>query len=122
MALLGKSDLSAALARLGELASARGQHVELLLLGGTLLLLPFETRPATRDVDVVTLHPPDRAFVRELARAVAAERGWPDDWINDAAKGFFSGPADGPVIFSAPGIVARRPSIEQLLAMKLAAW
>ena len=37
-------------------------------------------------------------------------------------KGFFSGPIDGPVIFTSPGIVVRRPSIEQLLAMKLCAW
>ena len=32
------------------------------------------------------------------------------------------GISDGPVLFSAPGIEARAPSLEQLLAMKLSAW
>lgn len=64
----------------------------------------------------------EASIVRDLAARVAAERGWPNDWINDAAKGFLIGPVDGPIVFSAPGIEVRRPSYEQLLAMKLCAW
>jgi hypothetical protein len=44
MATLSKSDVIAALARLGELARAQSQNVELLLLGGSLMVLVFETR------------------------------------------------------------------------------
>ena len=56
---------------------------------------------------------------------------WPTKWhekwngrkrLNDGAKGFLVGISQGPVIFSAPGIVVRRPDVAQLLAMKLSAW
>jgi len=122
MAMLAKTDVIAALTRLGALAQAQGAPVELVLLGGSLMVLVFETRQATRDVDVVIIAPPEIAKVRDLAKDVAAERGWPDDWLNDAAKGFMVGLSPGPVVFAAPGIVVRRPAFEQLLAMKLSAW
>lgn len=86
------------------------------------MVIVFATRQATRDLDVVILSPPDRAQVRDLVTTVANEKHWPSDWLNDAAKGFLSGPASGPIIFQSRGIVVRRPSIEQLLAMKLCAW
>ncbi len=86
------------------------------------MVLVFQTREATRDVDVVILAPQETERVRAIAKLVAAERGWPDDWLNDAAKGFMVGLSHGPVVFSAAGITVRRPAIEQLLAMKLCAW
>lgn len=122
MALLNKRDVIDALTRLGELAQESGETIELLLAGGTLMVLVFETRLATRDVDAVVLAPADAARVRQLAKAVAVERGWADDWLNDAVKGFMVGITRGPIVFTVPGIVARRPAIEQLLAMKLCAW
>jgi hypothetical protein len=122
MSTLSKSDVVAALGRLGELADAQNQNMELVLLGGSLMVLVFETRQATRDVDVVIVSPAETAGVRAMAKTIAAERGWPDDWLNDAAKGFMVGISQGPVVFSSPGIVVRRPAFEQLLAMKLCAW
>ena len=122
MATINRQDILAALMRLGELAAAREEQLDLLLLGGGVMVVVFGTRNATRDLDVVILSPADRGHVRELAATVADEKHWPSDWLNDAAKGFLIGPADGPIIFQSPGIVVRRPSIEQLLAMKLCAW
>ena len=86
------------------------------------MVIVFETRDATRDVDVVILSPSDKVQVREFAATVAEERSWPSDWLNDAAKGFLTGPVSGPAIFQSRGIVVRRPTIEQLLAMKLCSW
>jgi hypothetical protein len=122
MAALTRNDVIAALTRLGQLAQAEGREAELLLVGGGLMVLVYETRPSTRDVDVVVVPSEDGQRVRALARTVAGEFGWPDDWLNDAAKGFMVGLSQGPVVFSAEGIVVRRPAIEQLLAMKLCAW
>ena len=122
MATIDKQNILAALTRLGELAAARGQQLDLLLLGGGIMVIVFDARNATRDLDVVILSPPDKAQVRELAAAVAEEKGWPSDWLNDAAKGFLTGPLSGPAIFESHGIMVRRPTIEQLLAMKLCAW
>lgn len=122
MAALSKIEMERALTRLGELAAAEGAELDLLLVGGGVMVLEFETRPATRDVDVVVLAPPDPAAVRRLARTVAAERDWPDDWLNDAVKGFVVGSSPTTTLLSGPGITVRRPAVEQLLAMKLCAW
>jgi hypothetical protein len=86
------------------------------------MVLRFNARPSTRDIDAVILQPREARLVRELARRVADEFEWTEDWLNDGAKGYLVGISDGPVIFQAPGIEARAPSIEQLLAMKLSAW
>lgn len=71
---------------------------------------------------MVILLPAETASIRAMAKTIAEVRGWPDDWLNDAAKGFMVGISPGPVVFSSPGIVVRRPAFEQLLAMKLCAW
>jgi hypothetical protein len=122
MANLTKQDVIDALTRLGQLAQKQNETIELVLVGGSLMVLLFGTRESTRDVDVLILAPPDIKRVRDMAKSVASERNWPDDWLNDAAKGFMIGLSQGPVVFSSPGIVVRRPAIEQLLAMKLSAW
>ena len=122
MAVLSREEAIDALKRLGELAVAKGEDVELLLFGGGVMVLDFQVRPSTRDLDVAVLSPRDVELVRGLARVVAAERGWPDDWLNDAAKGYLVRFSSEAVVFSSPGIVVRRPAIEQLLAMKLCAW
>jgi hypothetical protein len=122
MATIGKKEIIEAFERLGQLAVAEGEQVELLLVGGALMVLVYDARSSTRDVDAVILAPYDAAVVRALAQTVAAERGWPSDWLNDGAKGFLVGFSSGPVIYSAPGIEVRSPAVAQLLAMKLSAW
>jgi hypothetical protein len=62
MAILSKSDLIGALTRLGEMANSEGKTVELLLLGGSLMVLVFETRQSTQDLDVVILSPPENQY------------------------------------------------------------
>ena len=73
-------------------------------------------------MDAVIIAPREARLVRNLAKQVAEERDWPEDWLNDGAKGYLVGISDGPILFRAPGIEARAPSLEQLLAMKLSAW
>lgn len=122
MATITRQEIIEALERLGQLAVARGTRIELALVGGALMVLLYEARESTRDVDAIILAPREVGAVRELAQTVADERGWPDDWLNDGAKGFLIGLSQGPAVFSAPGIEVRSPSTAQLLAMKLSAW
>jgi hypothetical protein len=122
MATFTRNEIEEGLRRLGELAQAKGLHIQLTLVGGAVMVLRFNARPSTRDIDAIILQPREARLVRELARRVADEFEWTEDWLNDGAKGYLVGISDGPIIFQAPGIEARAPSIEQLLAMKLSAW
>jgi hypothetical protein len=122
MTLLTKQEIIQALEKLGELARAQGHSVELLLVGGAAMVLMYNARPSTHDVDVLILAPRQARIVRDLAKQVAQEYNFPEDWLNDGAKGYLVGVSAGAIIFSAPGIVVRTPAIAQLLAMKLSAW
>ncbi len=122
MAIFTREEIEEGLKRLGELAQAKGLYIQLTLVGGAVMVLRFNARPSTRDVDALILLPREARLVRELAKQVASEHDWPEDWLNDGAKGYLVGISDGPIVFQAVGIEARAPSMEQLLAMKLSAW
>jgi hypothetical protein len=65
-----------------------GKTVEISVYGGSALLLTYDWRHPTRDLDAVFEN--DKTLVRELAADIAAERGWDKDWLNDGVKGFLS--------------------------------
>lgn len=122
MAVLTKEEIIEALKRLGELAEQQVSPIELVLMGGAVMVLVYNTRVSTRDVDALILDPPEARTVRSLVKQVAHEYNLPEDWLNDGAKGYLVGLSEGPIIFSAPGIVVKSPAVVQLLAMKLSAW
>lgn len=103
MALLTKQEIIEALKRLGDLAQQQGYSIELLLVGGAAMVLMFDARPSTHDVDVLILSPAEAQIVRKLARQVAQEFELFPDWLNDGAKGYLVGVSQGETIFSAPG-------------------
>ncbi|RJP53973.1 MAG: hypothetical protein C4557_03905 [Anaerolineaceae bacterium] len=122
MATFTRNEIEEGRRRLGELAQTKGLYIQLTLVGGAVMVLRFNARPSTKDIDAVILQPREARLVRELAKRVADEFEWTEDWLNDGAKGYLVGISEGQVIFQAPGIEARSPSLEQLLAMKLSAW
>jgi hypothetical protein len=122
MALLTRQDMISALERLGQLAAADSYTLHLMVVGGAAMVLGYNARQSTHDIDARFLPPPEAHVVRAWAKVIAREYGWPDDWLNDAAKGYLMGFSSGPVLLEAPGIEVRQPAVEQLLAMKLCAW
>lgn len=122
MATFTQKEILNGLKRLGELARDRGLYVKLTLVGGAAMVLGFDARQSTKDVDVIILEPEEARLVRDLARQVAEEYDWPEDWLNDGAKGYLVGISKGSRLVKSPGIEAHAPAIAQLLAMKLSAW
>jgi hypothetical protein len=122
MALLSRTEIVRALERLGELALIEGYTLHIVIVGGAAMVLGYDARQSTHDIDAIFLPPPEPHVVRKWARIVAEEYQWPGDWLNDAVTGYLMGLSSGPVLLVAPGIEARQPLVEQLLAMKLCAW
>lgn len=125
---LNREDVESAFTELGRIALAESHVVDIAVYGGVAMMLSFPARPATRDVDAVALGDP--TFLRDAVRQVATERGWPDDWLNDAVKGFLSvrqGEPDALVLFrsypteQSPGLRVFLARPEYLLAMKCVA-
>jgi len=115
--VLDEATITRALGRLAQLLKERGAQGEICLLGGTVMVLAFKARPATRDVDAI-FHP--APLIRELAQEIGKEHDLPENWLNDAAKGYISAThttteRDLPQ-FDNLRIVA--PTAEYLLAMK----
>lgn len=114
---LTKEQILAALARLNELLHEKGVIGEVCIFGGAAMVLAFDARESTRDVDGIFVPKQD---VIDSARQVAGEFGFEPDWLNDGVKGFISDDAeytaDGMPVFSNLRIM--RPTTEYLLAMK----
>lgn len=127
--MLSLQDLDDALTELGRRAHAQGKVVEIAVYGGSALMLASNFRVATQDVDAVA--DTDQELVNSLARDIAADRGWPPDWLNDGVRTYLSPNVDGLAqhheLFrtypseDAPGLRVFVPTPEYLLAMKLMA-
>jgi hypothetical protein len=114
---LTKDQILAALARLNDLLHEKGVMGEICIFGGAAMVLAFDARESTRDVDGIFV---PKAEVIESARKVAEEFNFEPNWLNDEVKGFVSSDseftADGMPVFSNLRIM--RPTTEYLLAMK----
>jgi hypothetical protein len=86
--MFDRQALEQALDELGRRARAEGKTIEIAIYGGSALMLTYDWRLATKDVDAV--FEADRQTVRRLAREIAEEKGWNPNWLNDGVKGFLS--------------------------------
>jgi len=68
MATFSREEIQDGLRRLGELAQSQGLHVRLALVSGTAMVLGYDARQSTRDVDAVILSPAETRLVRNLVK------------------------------------------------------
>jgi hypothetical protein len=118
---LSAHDIRQAFAALSAELDRRGEIAQIALTGGAALVLLFNARESTKDVDAYFIQP-DPPRLREAAVRVARDLDLPEDWLNDAAKGYFVGISEGEVVYESPSLLVRAVTLEQLLGMKLAAW
>jgi len=108
-----------ALQALGDELTREGVHGQIFIVGGAAMALAYSTRRVTRDIDAV-FEP--KASIYRAAAKVAEELGLPEDWLNDAAKGFMPGEDEDPrPVPDVQGIEITTASPQYLLAMKLMA-
>lgn len=115
---LDRATIEAALAALSERLKAEGVLGEICIFGGAAMVLAFDAREATRDVDAVFF---PAEIVRRAAGLVADELSLPEHWLNDGVKGCVSANndyvAEGMPV-DLPNLRVLRPSADYLLAMK----
>ena len=118
---LSAEDIRRGFATLADELKRRGERAEIVVAGGAPLVLLFNARETTKDVDAYILRP-ETSRVRDAVRHVADELELPEDWLNDGAKGYFVGVSAGELLYNSDSLVVCAVSTPQLLAMKLAAW
>ena len=116
---LSREDILDALNAVADLLAAQGIDGRVYVVGGAAMALAYQRDRVTRDVDAVFA--PSTA-VRAAAIEVAIARRLPEDWLNDAVKGFVPGTdPDRVPVFSRPGLEVGAASARVMLGMKVLA-
>ncbi|MEV6524489.1 DUF6036 family nucleotidyltransferase [Longispora sp. NPDC051575] len=118
--LLDRAGIEDAFRRLGDRLARRGVVADLYVFGGAAMAMAYDSRRSTRDIDAV-FQP--HGIVLDEARAVAAELGLPNWWLNEQASVYVAqgGDAQAQRVFDHPGLRVSAASPEHLLAMKVQA-
>ena len=119
--MLSREDIHRALLMLADELKGSAR-CEIAVVGGAAVVLLYGAREATKDVDVVILSRIEPTLVRQAVQRVGSALDLPDDWLNDAAKGYVHGLALGDVLVDEPALLVHALAPYQLLAMKLSAW
>src|ERR1700722_6451464 len=120
---LSRATVEDAFREIGEILFRAGKLAEIAVYGGAAIMLQFEVRFRTRDVDA-QVQSGDHGALMEAARAVAERRGWLRSWLSEAVTVYLGQPG-GTALHGAYPSTARtglrvyvaRP--DYLLAMKL---
>jgi hypothetical protein len=118
MSELRKADIERLLRMLDRELASEGVVGELYVVGGAVMCLVLDARPATHDVDA--FFRPSRV-VRQAAARVAARAGVDGAWLNDAVKGYLSPRGDFAPYLELANLRVFTAEPHYLLAMKCAA-
>jgi len=113
--MLSASRMHELLENLNEELVRDGVRGELFLAGGAVMCLVFRAREATKDIDALLV---PASELRRAAKRIAEREGLPEDWLNDAVKGFFSQAGRFEIYEELTNLRIFAPHPEYLLAMK----
>ena len=116
MSLLSKEQILKYLKRLSDESGKENLKCEVLVIGGAAMVLAFNARPSTKDVDAI-FQPKNRIY--ELSKKIACEYDLPEGWLNDSVKGFIANDSFGQrLLIQYDHLSIYMPEPEYLLAMK----
>jgi hypothetical protein len=115
--------------RIGYAAIEAGTRLQIAVYGGSALMLASNFRFATEDVDIADIGSEWPAWLTSAVTAIARDKGWAEDWFNDAVSFHLSPLAQlerdhllfgtFPRRSEAVGLTVFIPTARYLLAMKL---
>lgn len=115
MSTLSKVEIEKLLKLLEEKLKSRTVIGEIYLVGGAVMCLAFNARPATKDIDAY--FKPSQ-LIRELSKEIAEEQDLAPNWLNDAVKGYLSDKGKYSTYLELPNLKIFVATAEYLLAMK----
>ncbi len=131
MAAFDRDQLLAALNEIGEAAIAARTQLEIVVFGGSALMLASNFRFSTEDVDIAEIGRPWPEWLSTVVERIAQRNGWEESWLNDAVTFFLSPKAQRgkdvlpwgtfPRAVDQIGLRVFVPSASYLLALKLKA-
>jgi hypothetical protein len=114
-----RAKIVGALQALSDELIREGIRGQIFIVGGAAMALAYSTRRVTKDIDAV-FEP--KSSIYSAAARVAGELDLPEDWLNDAAKGFMPGVDEhARPVPDVTGLEITTASPQYLLAMKLMA-
>jgi hypothetical protein len=126
-----EDELLDAFDQIAEAAILAGQRLELVVYGGSALMLAGNFRYSTEDVDIAQIADEWPQWLMDSAARIAKNKGWSHDWLNDAVAFHLSPLAelsrDHVVMGTFPrgggahGLIVHVPNADYMLALKLKA-
>lgn len=107
-------EIESYLSELNDELALKNIKGEISLFGGAVMVLAFNARIATKDVDAIfqpTLE------IRAAAKLIAERYGLNENWLNDGVKGFVV-EHSRKILFSLTNLTIFIPESDYLLAMK----
>ena len=129
MTAFDRAALLDAFDQIGRAAVAAGTRLQIAVYGGSALMLASNFRFATEDVDIAEIGHDWPEWLTAVVAEIARDKGWSEDWLNDAVSFHLSPLAQKDRDHRAFGTFPRRssdvglavliPSARYILAMKL---
>src|SRR6185436_10072231 len=101
--MLSADDIRQAFDALADEFSRRDERAQIVIAGGAALVLLFDARQTTKDVDAYFVRP-DASIIRTAVAAVADHLNLPEDWLNDGAKAYFVGVTMGSPLYESESL------------------
>jgi hypothetical protein len=80
---LDRDKLLAAFDDIGRAAATASTTLQIVVYGGSALILASNFRFATEDADVAPLEKPWPEWLQRAVERITAETGWAEDWFNE---------------------------------------
>ncbi len=103
------------LEKLSEALERKGVQGEIVIYGGVAMVLVLNARPSTKDVDAVFA---PKEIIYQAAKEIEDLQGAPENWLNDAVKGFISSRDEHVPFWDFSNLKVYTATPEYLLAMK----
>lgn len=88
---------------------------EILIVGGSAMVIAFKARIATKDIDAI-FEP--KSNIYEISKEIAKNQDLPENWLNDAVKGYMSEKAEYNTFLNLPALKVYIPIPGYIFAMK----